>query len=110
MSNDRGAGLTFAVDEVDHLGWKARFEENLDEQVPGHRNIFGRLEDACVSAHECGEHFPRRNREWEIERRDDSRDTDRTAETHGPLVPQLARHGVAEHPASFSRGVECGVD
>ena len=96
--------------QVDHLGRQSGLEQNLDEHVTGHRHVFGGLEHARVSAHERGKHLPRGDRERKIERCDDPRHADRPAETHRPLVSQLARHGVAEHPAPFGRGIERGVD
>ena len=55
-------------------------------------------------------HLPRRDRHREVERRDDARHADRATEAHRPLVAQLARHGVAEQPASFGRRVVRRVD
>src|SRR5206468_9556087 len=57
-----------------------------------------------------GEHLPRRAREREVERRDESRDTDRPAEAHRPFVAQLRRHRATEQPPALRVGVMRGVD
>ncbi len=102
--------LADAMDELDHLRWQTRLEEDLDEHRSGVRHVLGRLEDARVPAHERGKHLPRRNRERKIERCDDPGDADRPAKAHRPLVPQLRRHGVAEETAPFRRRVVRSVD
>ena len=97
MVHDRRADrLADAVHELNHLGRQSRLEQDLDEHVPGVRHVFGRLEDARVSAEQRRKHLPGRNRHRKVERRDDAADADRPAEAHRPLVPQLARHRVAE--------------
>ena len=73
MVHDRRAGrLAEAVHELNHFGRQSRLEHDLDEHVPGVRNVFGRLEDARVSAEQRREHLPRRNGHRKVERRDDA--------------------------------------
>src|SRR6266403_1277204 len=74
------------------------------------RYVLGRLEDHRVSAYECRKHLPGGNRHREVERTNESRDSDRTAVAHRPLVPKLARNCLAEEAASLTRRIVRGVD
>ena len=61
-----------------------------------------RLEHDGVAGHERRHHLPARNRDREVPGRDDPGDPDRLADAHRPLVGQLRRHRVAEHPAALA--------
>ena len=65
--------LARAVHQLDHFRRQPRLEQDLHEHVPRVRHIFGRLEDHRVSAEERREDLPRRDRQREVERRDDAR-------------------------------------
>src|SRR5712672_1118852 len=74
------------------------------------RYVFRRLEDHRISAYECRKHLPGGNRHREVERANESRDSNRTAVAHRPFIPELARDRLAKEAASFARRVISGVD
>ena len=88
--------LTAAVHELYDFRRKTGLEKNLDKKRSGMRNVPRRLEDHCISAYESRKHFPGRNGHRKVERTNETRDSDRTAVAHRPLVAQLAGHGLAE--------------
>ena len=98
------------VDQLHDLPRQAGFEQYLDEQMRRVRYVLGGLEDHGVPAQQRGEHFPGGDREREIERRDESRDPDRTAVAHRALVPQLRGDHAPEQPAALGRRIKRGVD
>ena len=55
-------------------------------------------------------HLPARDRHREVPGRDDPGDADRLADAHRPLVGQLRRRRVAEHPAALAGHEEGDVD
>src|SRR5438105_3068724 len=73
-------------------------------------DILGRLEDHRVPANQSGKHLPGRNRHWEVERTNQSGDSNRAAITHRPLVTQLARNSFSKESPSFARRIVGGVD
>src|SRR5438876_4482951 len=99
-----------AVHELDHFGRERGFEQDLNQYRSRVRNIFRRLEDDGVSANQRREHLPGRNRHREVERTDQTGDTNGTAVAHRPLVPQLARNGFSKQSAALARGVVSRVD
>ena len=61
-----------------------------------------RLEDDGVAGDQRRHHLPARDRHREVPGRDDPGDADRLADAHRPLVGQLGRHRVAEHPPALA--------
>ena len=61
-----------------------------------------RLEHDRVAGDERRHHLPARDRHREVPGRDDPGHADRLADAHRPLVGQLGRDGVAEHPAALA--------
>src|ERR671925_1390479 len=106
MLDQRGPDLrAVTVNQLDDVRWQTGSEQDLDEQRAAVRHLGGRLQDCAVAADERGKELPGRNREREIEGRDQATDADRAAVRHCPLIAQLARHGVAEEASSLSGGV-----
>ena len=68
------------------------------------------LKTTRVAGHERRHHLPARDRDREVPGRDDPGDPDRLADAHRPLVRQLARDRVAEHPAALAGHQEGDVD
>jgi len=60
------------VHQLHHLGRQAGLKQDLHQEVRGVGYVLGRLEDHRIPAQQRGEHLPRRDREREIERRDES--------------------------------------
>src|SRR5688572_30570923 len=111
MLDDRPADvLAVPVDELDYIRREAGLEQCLHQDASRVRNIFGRLEDHCVSTDERGKHFPGGNRQRKVERANQPGDSYRAAITHRPLVAELAWHGVPEQAAAFARGVVSRID
>ncbi len=111
VRDDRRAHrLPDSMHQLDHLRREPRLEHHLHEDRAGVRHILGGLEDAGVSADQCGKHLPGGNRHREVERRHDPRDADRAAKAHRPLVSQFARHRVPEEAAPLDRRVVRGID
>src|SRR5678815_443059 len=97
MIDDRRAGIFAAtVNELNHFGWKSRLQKNFNEQCAGVRDVLSGFEDHRVSAKKCGKHFPCWNREWKIERTDESGNSNRTPEAHRPFISQLTWYRVTE--------------
>ena len=104
---DLGAG---AGHEVDRAGREAGLDHQLDEQRGAQRRVARRLEHDGVAGHERGHHLPARDGDREVPGGDDPGHAERLANAHRPLVGQLRRGGVAEHPASLPCHQEGDVD
>ena len=64
-----------------------------------------------VPAQQRGKHLPRRDRQREVERRDEARRRRSAGGSSSPTCPRSSRrHGVAEEPPALGRGVVRGVD
>src|SRR5216110_2477819 len=85
-------------------------EQDLHEQVRGVGDVFRRLEDHRVPAQQGWKHLPCRNRQREVERGDESRNSDRPPVAHRPLAAQLGGNSAPEQPPAFRVGVVRGVD
>ena len=96
--------------EVDDPGREAGLGHQLDEQRRAMRRVARGLEDDRVAGHEGRHHLPARDRHREVPGRDDPGDADRLADAHRPLVGQLGRDRVAEHPAALAGHQEGDVD
>ena len=68
------------------------------------------LKTTVLPGDERRHHLPARDRHREVPGRDDPGDPDRLADAHRPLVGQLARDRVAEHPAPLAGHQEGDVD
>src|SRR5438552_18011437 len=98
------------VHELNDFVRQASLEENLDQNRPGVRNVFGRLEDHRIATHQRWKHFPGRDRHREVERADETGNTERPAIAHRPFIPQLTRNRLAKESAAFTRRVVGCVD
>ncbi len=102
--------LAAADHEVQHPLRKASFLEDLDQPHRHPGRVGCGLQDNGVPSDESGHDLPGRDRHWEVPGRDRSDDPERLPDRHRPLVWQLGRHGLTEHPASFAAHVERHVD
>src|SRR5215213_10369139 len=111
MIRHRGA-YSFAVagDEIDDAGRDSSLFTSFHEVVSRERRVFSRFDDNGVSANQCRNQFPRRNRHWKVPRRDQSAKTDRLADAHRKLVAHLSRSGEAVQATAFARSVVSAVD
>jgi len=96
--------------EIDRPGREAGLGHQLDQQGGAMRRVARWLEDDRVARDEGRHHLPARDRDGEIPGGDDPGDPDRLTDAHRPLVGQLARDRVAEHPATLAGHQEGDVD
>ena len=68
------------------------------------------LKTTVLPDHQGRHRLPARDGDREVPGGDDPGDAQRLADRHRPLVGQLGRDGVAEHPAAFARHQERDVD